>query len=566
MGLDQNLHYKFELTGGTSIVNLTTPLVAGDEDAQTFRIELLANGEAATLTNTTCSGYFARAKTQDADADTLYVSGSISGNVATLTLTESCYSRNCYFALAIRLTSTNEQKRTVMIVRGVVLKSIDGELTDPDGSIPTVDELLAQIAVLERTIDSAEEATDAANAAAEAANSAAVTAVTEARAAIEELSETAAPAIIPTASGEVVTISDSADRPFAGLRLYGKTTQDGTPTPDAPVELVNAGASGSIGVYERGKNLVDITLGLGVAVTHPVRIAAGEYITIALYSTSGDTQYNVKFVFADGTAVDYAVLNTNAANDTWAYVSYKAAQEIAGLRFYDVYNNTPARVIDKVMAVRGQYSTFTDADYAPFAGHGLTASTPNGLPGIPVSSGGNYTDSEGQMWLSDIRDYGSGVDVQYVYHKRLDGSDDMTIVNNCFAVNDSTATEQVGAKIIKSGAITNYVYRDYYTLETGEYGVTYAYNWRFRLPDMNPDNNTVEEAKAWLASNPIDILVPMQAPIETALTEDEIAAYRAMVSHKPNTTVYNDGGAGMAVDYIADTKTYIDQRISALLA
>ncbi|MFQ8777220.1 MAG: hypothetical protein ACLR78_07145 [Roseburia sp.] len=29
--------------------------------------------------------------------------------------------------------------------------------------------------------------------------------------------------------------------------------------------------------------------------------------------------------------------------------------------------------------------------------------TPNGLPGIPVSSGGNYTDERGQQWVADER-------------------------------------------------------------------------------------------------------------------------------------------------------------------
>lgn len=44
----------------------------------------------------------------------------------------------------------------------------------------------------------------------------------------------------------------------------------------------------------------------------------------------------------------------------------------------------------------------------------LTLSTPNGLPGIPVSSGGNYTDENGQQWICDEVDLGRGKYVQRV--------------------------------------------------------------------------------------------------------------------------------------------------------
>ena len=34
--------------------------------------------------------------------------------------------------------------------------------------------------------------------------------------------------------------------------------------------------------------------------------------------------------------------------------------------------------------------------------------TPNGLPGIPVTSGGNYTDPTGRQWVCDEVDFGEG--------------------------------------------------------------------------------------------------------------------------------------------------------------
>ena len=48
-----------------------------------------------------------------------------------------------------------------------------------------------------------------------------------------------------TVSGESsYTISNAVDYPLLGLNLYGKSVQDGTPTPDAPVDIVSVGDNG----------------------------------------------------------------------------------------------------------------------------------------------------------------------------------------------------------------------------------------------------------------------------------------------------------------------------------
>lgn len=65
---------------------------------------------------------------------------------------------------------------------------------------------------------------------------------------------------------------------------------------------------------------------------------------------------------------------------------------------------------------------------------------------------------------------------------------------------------------------------------------------------------TNEEWRAWLAAHPVTVIIkaPDDEP-ETPLSAAELASYRAMMSQYPNTTVYNDAGAGMTVEY-ADIK------------
>ena len=53
----------------------------------------------------------------------------------------------------------------------------------------------------------------------------------------------------------------------------------------------------------------------------------------------------------------------------------------------------------------------------------LTLATPNGLPGVPVSKDGNYTDSNGQQWVCDEIDLGRGKYVQRIETRILDGTE-----------------------------------------------------------------------------------------------------------------------------------------------
>jgi hypothetical protein len=49
----------------------------------------------------------------------------------------------------------------------------------------------------------------------------------------------------------------------------------------------------------------------------------------------------------------------------------------------------------------------------------LTLQTPNALPGIPVTSGGNYKDEDGQQWVCDEVDLARGVRVQRITKIKL---------------------------------------------------------------------------------------------------------------------------------------------------
>lgn len=97
-----------------------------------------------------------------------------------------------------------------------------------------------------------------ANAAAEKANKAAASASEAANSATEAATKAAHTAknlmVIGEAAGANISLDDAAEQYLVGLCIFGKSTQDGTPTPDAPVDIVSAGDGGSIAVNVSGEH------------------------------------------------------------------------------------------------------------------------------------------------------------------------------------------------------------------------------------------------------------------------------------------------------------------------
>lgn len=54
--------------------------------------------------------------------------------------------------------------------------------------------------------------------------------------------------LVGTETGNPITVDDAFAAPLCGLTVYGKSTQDGTPSPDNPVPIVSAGDGGSVAV------------------------------------------------------------------------------------------------------------------------------------------------------------------------------------------------------------------------------------------------------------------------------------------------------------------------------
>lgn len=253
-------------------------------------------------------------------------------------------------------------------------------------------------------------------------------------------------AIRPTASGNPVSITDSVEWPLLGLKVYGKSTQDGTPSPENPVPIVSAGDSGSIAM-----------------------------------------------TVSDG------------------------------------------------------------ADQS----QSLTISTTNGLPGISVASGGNYTDANGKQWVCDEIDYARKKYIQRVKKfiwKDLPWKIYNGTYGDFFYADIDTPMKDISGQMFSAFSEGN-------SWSASTDGIAFHFIDNISARNNNFDN--VKDFKDWLETNNVCSVAQLVTPIETPLSDEELAAYRALHTYDGATVVSTaEDVAGLEVKYLADGEKYVERIVS----
>ena len=183
----------------------------------------------------------------------------------------------------------------------------------------------------------------------------------------------------------------------------------------------------------------------------------------------------------------------------------------------------------------------------------MNISTPNGLPGIPVDSGGNYTDENGQQWVCDEIDLGRGVYVQRLLSEILTSFSKVSYeTENMYSYQSTLSKKVLGGS--KYPALSDKLI---YTYNRGDTQHFYADNNTNIINVFLPKNMDVTTFE-------MNILAILYEPIENPLTAEEISAYKSLHTNKPTTVITNSDNAHMAASYTADTKTYIDNKFNEL--
>ena len=202
-----------------------------------------------------------------------------------------------------------------------------------------------------------------------------------------------------TKGGEIVnnessyTLNNAVDYPLLGLSLYGKSVQDGTPTPETPVDIISVGDSGFdiIAKDDKHFNLLSVRDNGGDIITkQPVSTAvkAGESATFTVAASGSGLTYQWQYSTNKGTTWN------NTSNKTSAY-KLTVKQEYNGFMYRCVVTDNSGKSVISDEAILYVVSDDCEVKTASI----VTDALP--LCGIPVESGGNYTDSNGQMWICD---------------------------------------------------------------------------------------------------------------------------------------------------------------------
>ena len=384
-----------------------------------------------------------------------------------------------------------------------------------------------------------------------------------------------AQAVVRDTDGTLISVTDASNQALQGLRIFGKSTQAGTPTPDSPAEIVNVGAAdGEIVLLIAGKNLfansemhaVDATgteVNNGAARRTPyIPVRPGQKLTFSKSEVlPADSQPNGMLRMYDKnrkyvssiTALGYAELEKVVTIPSNIYF----------VRFVQ-YGFT------YVDGLEVQIEIATEAtEYDGNKGQVLAIATPDGLRGLPVTSGGNYTDADGQEWICDEVDLARGVYIQRIEKAVLAGdSADAYTLNSVYG--DAIRFDVKGVRTYARSDIILCTHLPAGSVGTNNVEICNIHGI-IGYPIIQILSSRLESADAsglqkYLAENPITIFYVLDNPIETKLTDAQIAAYAALRPYKPSTTIYTGAGAYMAAAYVADTKTYIDRGASGSAA
>jgi hypothetical protein len=279
--------------------------------------------------------------------------------------------------------------------------------------------------------------------------------------------------LFEAASGEDVTLSGNplllenciSGKALKALHVYGKSTQDGTPSPDNPVPIVSAGDGGSITMKVTGKNLYHAAW-TGHYSENGL-LFTGTSTTIAIKGTATkDTLFTRWLIYKDNPIpLDpnkrYTITPKGTGVMVYAYdeegVGKYAGSNIpersTGAVVYYQKGFKKGETIDYETSIQLEIGTEA-TEYEPYREQLLVLQTPNGLPGIPVTSGGNYTDPTGQKWVCDEVDLERGVKVQRVDKTSFDNTKTLAEQNAILAT--SVETPLTPAELAAYKALTAY--------------------------------------------------------------------------------------------------------------
>lgn len=382
-----------------------------------------------------------------------------------------------------------------------------------------------------------------------------------------------APAIVLDVSGEVIIVNDSSDRAFRGMEIFGKSTQNtasGEASPDHPVEIESAGANGMIRVNVFGANIINFPEGEAKnnGITYTSSKGAVK-VKGKTESSSSQTDVSALICVLPKKLKGIFYLSGTSSN---VLVNIKITSMDGAVKYFgkgkfnlDGYEKE-AKVYIRVDPNKSVNETVypmvnagdTPLPWEPFQSKPeLQISTPDGLPGIPVTSNGNYIDPNGRHWVCDELNPAQGERLnrlkkaslanrqwtQSTNHRFYTSLNDASkITSYCLVLCNCYKGTSEGHQLTNNNQIS--LYKDSNNTYPNE-------NWLYIRDDTV---STPEEMQQKMNQLNAEIIYITASPTKTTLPQEVMEAYGKLHSNDPVTTIMTDAGAGMKVKYIVDTK------------
>lgn len=392
--------------------------------------------------------------------------------------------------------------------------------------------------------------------------------------------------IISTRTGTVVATTDSAKAKPKNIKLFGKSEQDGTPSIEASIEIQSHGDSGSIVGKVLTGNLVDIDSPYGnYLLTGSNIVEDSNYKTYKVDVRKFDRIYLTIIAGSWFDTIRYALVNSNGVYTRYTFGTSSTKEyknlEIDTLNSDTFYLCGSGQTIENLkMFYESIMVSVSPIDYEPYTEQPFTVLTPNGLPGIPLGttipdviknspihmSGVYWDNATSQYYIGDTVEFESGEYVQRI--AEIDNSNwgKASIISNTTGYRFQIQKSGILKKSFIPIMCTHFQVKKEWTYGTeGTYIATDEAESgciSLRMEENSPFTTT-DECIAWMNENDVKTNYVLAKPIITDLTQEELDQYNALLMNYPNTTVVNDAGAYMEVEYVADTKEHIKQNYVA---
>lgn len=409
--------------------------------------------------------------------------------------------------------------------------------------------------------------------------------------AIEEIENTGVPledieklAIKQTSEGNPTIISDSAEWRLQNLNVYGQSSQDGTPSPESPVEIISKEVSE---IKVTGANILKFK-DIEEATINGITYSAKD----GLIKVRGTAERNFEILFYDLASRipllegQTYIFNPNPIKGTETVMGYLDFTNSTTLGFSITNKNlNKPKTLNKreasypfILAFSVKTGQTVDMEYKPqvlmsnvllpyepYKSQTITLAEPITLRGIPVDSDGNVT-IDGQQYVADeICEKDGVIGVERNIHERtLNGTESWNIDTQSENTTRFYTPNEDGnnsASLFKS--LSNYLHHNLMWSKDEE-GVYVDLNNTVLRINKSIVGETKESINQWLQGlNPqLKILNIMIAPIFEPLPEDIQSKIKALKTYYPNTVI--NTGAWTKVEYVADTQKWIEKKLTGV--